>query len=256
MEQKIKTLSDYKSNIQLESDYMFSFFLHSHTYYEMTLYDPFEGNITVNDYTVSPDTLTAILVAPSYFHKGTVNGKCGKYRKLVFGTEMLQENLIPNTSIVLRNIEPESFFVRIYEEIFQNAGNEEYKKVLINAAVCIMLSYGEKLMSFKGRNIGFEAIRIINDNFDKPLTLSCVAKQLHITPQYLSNAFKAEIEMSFSAYLTSVRLHRAAKMLTETKESVTNICDACGYGNFSNFLRSFKKTYGMSPMTYRKQNKA
>ena len=82
MEQKIKTLSDYKSNIQLESDYMFSFFLHSHTYYEMTLYDPFEGNITVNDYTVSPDTLTAILVAPSYFHKGTVNGKCGKYRKL------------------------------------------------------------------------------------------------------------------------------------------------------------------------------
>ena len=251
MEQKIKAISKQDSSIQLDIGEMFSFFIHSHTYYEMTLYEPFDGYITVNDHTVYPKTAVAILVSPSYFHKGTLTGKGGKYKKLAFGPEALPENLIPETSIVLKNIKPDSFIARIYDEISQNADNEDYKKTLLSAAVCIMLQKGDKILPTKGSNIGIEAVKIINEKFDNRLTLSDVARELYITPQYLSNIFKAEIGMTFSEYLTSVRLRRAEKLLVETNESISNICESCGYGNYSHFIRSFKKAYGISPMAYR-----
>jgi AraC-like DNA-binding protein len=255
VEHKIKTISKYDSSIQYESGEMFSFFIHSHTYYEMTLYDPFEGNITVNDHTIYPETTVAILISPSYFHKGTLTGKGGKYRKLAFGPEVLPENLIPQTSIVLKNIKPNSFIEKIYDEISQNSDNEDYKKVLVSTAVCIMLQEGDKILPSKDSSIGIEAVKIINEKFDNHLTLSDVAKELYITPQYLSNVFKAEIDMTFSEYLTSVRLHRAEKLLIETNESITKICENCGYGNFSHFIRTFKKAYGLSPMAYRVEKK-
>ena len=61
--------------------------------------------------------------------------------------------------------------------------------------------------------------------------------------------------MTFSEYLTYVRLHRAEKLLIETNESITKICENCGYGNFSHFIRTFKKAYGLSPMAYRVEKK-
>jgi len=256
MERKFITISKHDSGIRFESGKMFSFFLHSHTYYEMTLYDAIEGSLSLNDHTIYPQSMTAVLIAPSYFHKGTVIGKRGKYRKLVFDSEFLPQNLLPKTSIILKDIKDDDFLVKLYDEIEQNACNEEYKKMLLGAAVCIMLQEGEMLIPSKGRSIGLEAVRIINEKFNMPLTLSDVANQLYITPQYLSNTFKKELNMTFSAYLTAVRLRRAEKLLIETSETVTNICENCGYGNFSHFLRSFKKIYGISPTMYRQQNKS
>lgn len=49
----------------------------------------------------------------------------------------------------------------------------------------------------------------------------------------------------------------ALKQICSTETSITDICFSCGYNSFSNFLRSFKKRYGMSPKKYRElfQNK-
>ena len=95
-------------------------------------------------------------------------------------------------------------------------------------------------------------VRIINKKYNEDLTLPSVAKLLSITPQHLSNTFKSNVGITFSGYLTAVRLQHAEKLLIDTNESVTDICDMCGYKNFSHFIRSFKKTYGMSPSSYRK----
>lgn len=241
--------------IWVEEGIFYGFKIHSHTYYEMTLYEPFGGCIEVNERRIDLDTTTAILIAPTYFHQGDSRGKNGGYIKLAFDADILPKNLSPGVPIVLRNIDKDSFFAGIYREIADKCDNEEYKKVLVNTAVCYMLQNGEQIFSSGERGIGIKAVRIINENFDKPLTLSSVARELYITPQYLSNVFRAEINMNFSRYLNLVRLRGAKKLLAETEESITKVCEMCGYGNLSHFLRSFKQEYGVSPSNYRKNKR-
>ncbi len=258
-EYKIKTLHKAGADITVESAGVYSYPIHTHSYYEMTLYEPFDGVITLNDCVIVPDKPTAILVIPSDFHKISVKtGKDSKYIKLSFASDCFDSSCVPKTSMVLDDINQDSFFLKIYNEILQCKNNEVYKKALVNTAICFITQRGQSITlshNTKLNRYGIEAIKIINENFTDDITLLSVAGQLNITPQYLSNIFKADVGMSFSKYLTSFRLRHAEKLLAETDESITKICEMCGYGNFSHFLRSFKKVYGLSPSVHRKSNR-
>ncbi|MGN0996040.1 MAG: helix-turn-helix domain-containing protein, partial [Candidatus Ventricola sp.] len=47
-----------------------------------------------------------------------------------------------------------------------------------------------------------------------------------------------------------------AKQLLDESCSVTQVCERCGFGDYSNFIRTFTKTVGISPLQWRKQNEA
>lgn len=52
---------------------------------------------------------------------------------------------------------------------------------------------------------------------------------------------------------THLRLEHAKQLLQDTDTPVTEIAMQSGYQNVSYFIRSFKKTYGVSPLKYRKK---
>ena len=95
-------------------------------------------------------------------------------------------------------------------------------------------------------------MQMIHESYRDGITLASVAQSLCVTPQYLSSAFKQRAGVNFSKYLSGVRLRCAARLLCETRHSITQVCELCGYRNFSHFLRSFKTMFGMSPSDYRK----
>jgi AraC-like DNA-binding protein len=45
----------------------------------------------------------------------------------------------------------------------------------------------------------------------------------------------------------------ARELLRENKQ-ITEVCNLCGFGDYSNFIRAFKKEFGMSPKKYFKKN--
>ena len=96
-----------------------------------------------------------------------------------------------------------------------------------------------------------KAVRIMNDYYDEHLTLNSIAELLSVSPPYLSHIFSRNVGMTFASYLCQLRLHHAARLLTDSSKSVTDICYACGYRNLSHFLRSLKEQYGMTPKEYR-----
>lgn len=57
--------------------------------------------------------------------------------------------------------------------------------------------------------------------------------------------------MSFGEFLVSVRMKRAAKLLSTTQDSIADIMEACGYPGSSTFYRIFKKFHGVPPGAYR-----
>lgn len=76
------------------------------------------------------------------------------------------------------------------------------------------------------------------------------------SPSAFSRAFKRHTGMGFVAYVNSLRLNRACKMLTQGRTRITDICFEVGFNNLSNFNRQFLAEKGMPPSAYREQHLA
>lgn len=243
-------------HIMVESKTVFDYPLHTHSYYEMILYEPFDGNVTVNGKNIKITSMTAVIVSPLNFHEIQLcSPACAKYIKVGFNGDIFADSDF-DFSFVLEHIEADSFLHRLFREISENSGNEVYLKYLVNCAVYMIQTGGRKIMfseASKGQSVSNKALKLINERFKDAISLPIIAKELSITPQYLSFAFVTSFGMNFSEYLSSVRLKYAASMIENTEVSITDICFESGYCNFSHFSRTFKKQYGLSPRAYRNQ---
>lgn len=96
------------------------------------------------------------------------------------------------------------------------------------------------------------AAKYIYENYQQELTLSKVAAHVYMSDTYFSKKFKKVTGLSFREYLTSVRIKMADEMLLETKQSIAQIAEACGFADANYFGDVFKKAKGVSPLQYRK----
>ena len=105
-----------------------------------------------------------------------------------------------------------------------------------------------------GRNtIEKEMISYIQQNFMEKISLKEFSEQFHLSEKYISRYFKEHFHITLSQYVTYLRLEHAKQLLQDTDIPVTEIAMQSGYQNVSYFIRSFKKTYGVSPLKYRKK---
>ena len=61
-----------------------------------------------------------------------------------------------------------------------------------------------------------------------------------------------EQKTDYKAYLTSIRMEEAIKLLIQTDAKMYEIGEKVGYNNVRRFVDAFKQIYSMSPMEYRK----
>lgn len=87
---------------------------------------------------------------------------------------------------------------------------------------------------------------------DTELTVDRLAKRLHVPTRALSAAINQSKSMNVSNYVNEFRLEHAARMLTETRDSVSAVMEQSGFLTRSNFYRAFQDKYGQSPASYRK----
>lgn len=95
------------------------------------------------------------------------------------------------------------------------------------------------------------AMLYIQSNFRNQITLSDVADVVGLSPAYLSNIFSKESGVSFKKHLNNLRYEYVKKLLAFSDMSVSEICFASGFNDYTNFFRGFKKHYGKSPMQYK-----
>ena len=96
-----------------------------------------------------------------------------------------------------------------------------------------------------------EMVSYIQQNFTGKILLKEFGKQFHLSEKYISRYFKEHFHITISQYVTYLRLEHAKQLLQDTDIPVTEVAMQSGYQNVSYFIRSFKKTYGISPLKYR-----
>lgn len=100
-----------------------------------------------------------------------------------------------------------------------------------------------------------EILKYLEQHYQEDLSLSSVAERFSLSPGYFSTIFKKKAGHNFVHYLTGVRIREAKWLLLETQMTISEVALAMGYSSASFFIRSFKKTEGISPSEYRKGKK-
>ena len=102
------------------------------------------------------------------------------------------------------------------------------------------------------RRISAQLLNYIREHCHESLTLKELAAQHFYNPSYFSRAFKQYTGHTLTEFINIARLERAAKLLCDTDQTVSEICKNVGYHDKTKFFRDFKQTYGISPAAYRK----
>lgn len=100
-----------------------------------------------------------------------------------------------------------------------------------------------------------DAVKYIQKNYRKELTLTMVADYLAVNSSYLSRLLKQETGDNFTDILSGIRIRRAKQLLKEPGIKIADITELVGYSNYEYFFQVFRKSEGISPSEYRRQIK-
>ncbi len=96
-------------------------------------------------------------------------------------------------------------------------------------------------------------VRMIDHDPDTPHDLRSLAQLARLSPYHFLRTFEGLTGTTPHQYLLRVRLQRAAFRLRTESTKILDIALGCGFGDVSNFNRSFRAEFGMSPRVYRAQ---
>ncbi|MGM9539040.1 MAG: helix-turn-helix domain-containing protein [Candidatus Onthomonas sp.] len=91
----------------------------------------------------------------------------------------------------------------------------------------------------------------IENHFAESISISDLAAQVYLTPCYLTHCFKDATGYSPKQYLVLHRISRAKELLAETDLPVAETAYRSGFSDVNNFIRTFKRDTGLTPLRYR-----
>ena len=91
---------------------------------------------------------------------------------------------------------------------------------------------------------------------DPNLMLQDVAGEVHLSQSHFSTVFAQETGLTFTQYLTALRIGKARELLEATEMRSSQIAQEVGYNDSHYFSYLFKKTTGMTPSEYRRKNRS
>ena len=131
--------------------------------------------------------------------------------------------------------------------------------LILLSLIIELLKICTRLYSDKGSNISQNipatlqnAINFIREEFSDNIQIADIAAATNCSTSYLSRIFKKHLGKSPYCYLTEYRLFFAEKLL-RNQFSVTDVASMSGFCDSSVFIKRFKKSFGITPLKYKKQ---
>ena len=107
----------------------------------------------------------------------------------------------------------------------------------------------------RDRRRAVETALWIDANSHRQIDLEQAAGQADISPFHFLRLFSSVLGVTPHQYLVRSRLRHAARLLAEGDISVTDIAYDVGFGDLSNFVRTFHRAAGVSPRKFREASR-
>jgi AraC-like DNA-binding protein len=97
-----------------------------------------------------------------------------------------------------------------------------------------------------------QARRVIDERFAQGISLSELAEHVSLSPYYLLRVFRAEVGMPPHAYLESVRVCKAQRLI-EAGKPLVEVAVEVGFSSQSHLTERFRQIVGVTPGRYAQQ---
>lgn len=127
-----------------------------------------------------------------------------------------------------------------------------FQEVMLFVQLNIM-KYYQAMASFRFKNTNQlvrQALKYIDTNYRKPITLNDMAEALHASPFYISKLLNTNMKKTFTE-LVSERRVEASKELLKTNKRIKEIAYEVGFQGQNYFTKIFKKYTGVTPKVYK-----
>ncbi len=99
-----------------------------------------------------------------------------------------------------------------------------------------------------------KALSFMDENLRENLNINSIAHTANVSVNTLERHFKSSLNISPSKMLTKKRLIQSLEYL-RNGDTVTEAAIKSGISDYSNYIQLFKKQFGMTPLSYKKQFK-
>src|SRR5580692_3067113 len=107
----------------------------------------------------------------------------------------------------------------------------------------------------RDRRRAVETALWIDAHSPRPIDLDAAAAQAGISPFHFLRLFSTVLGVTPHQYLVRSRLRHAARLLADNDRSVTDVAYDVGFGDLSNFVRTFHRAAGVSPLRFRQASR-
>jgi AraC-like DNA-binding protein len=107
----------------------------------------------------------------------------------------------------------------------------------------------------RDRRRAVEAANWIEANSHRPIDLDAAASQAGLSAFHFLRLFSRVLGVTPHQYLVRSRLRQAARLLTDEDIAITDIAYDVGFGDLSNFVRTFHRAAGVSPGAFREASR-
>jgi len=148
----------------------------------------------------------------------------------------------------------------VYGELAQAAGRgdsdigiDEAAMLFVNRFIEATSGKAQKATptTARDRRRAVESALWIDAHADRSVDLQSTAKAAGVSPFHFLRMFSNVLGVTPHQYLVRARLRHAARFLADDARSITSIAFDVGFGDLSNFVRTFHRAAGVSPRRFR-----
>lgn len=99
------------------------------------------------------------------------------------------------------------------------------------------------------------ALDHVERHLDAPLRVPELARRAGLSAYQLDQRLLSLFGITTAQYIIRARIDRACGLLRADEEAISQIAQACGYGDQAAFTRQFRRSVGLTPRAYRERNK-
>ena len=284
---KYQKLENYRvekdefSNFVMSCHFDISFFtrfpIKSHMKLSNIIIDKFKtiilekGNVDllVNGYTYTLNPYDVVLMPPMCLHSAEAHGGEVILYEIFFNFERFSKeyelinmlNLVTPKKI---SLDPHDINMDNINSIYTAAKSNKFgaylECVFLISKVLSHFADKEYITQFSKNNNNSAAelinsmINFVENNYMYPISVKDICNELKVSQSYVYRCSMAILNISPNNYILYFKMAKADRLLKIKDLSIEEIAEMTGYENIYHFSNTFKKHFGISPSSYRKQS--
>jgi len=242
---------NYNYNVYIYRDILWD--LHFHGNYELIYVMKGSADVSLNAKNIVLSEGELILVPPYAIHSLRADG-ISKVWVAVFSEDFIYSFSEKYKSVSFSKFRCETKTENMLKDFLFHDG--EHEQYLFKGCLYIVcnecIKNAESGKEKSDDKFIYRVVEYISEHIEDEITMHEISNFLNYEYHYFSSVFNQCFGMNFKSFVNMFRFEKACRYLSDKTESITDVCNKCGFGSIRNFNRVFKQLSGYTPGEYRK----